>query len=156
MAEFLTRNERDELRASVSRPIAMQANPMTCRAITLLLDERDNLDRACQHMRNLCSKQSLEIEALGDMADAVECLREIGKLVGCDHVDDKDGRRQLVNCVDQSLSADTAELESLRYFINKCEHFIDIESMSCKDSDEVINVVGEMIDEARGYNTQGT
>jgi hypothetical protein len=61
------------------------------------------LERERDQLRDLGSRQSREIENLRCMADAVEVLRDIGKVFGCDHVDDPDGRRQLVNCIDQEF-----------------------------------------------------
>lgn len=55
-----------------------------------------------------------EIESLHDMADAVERLREIGRATGCDHVDDPDGRAQLVNCVEQVIAAAEQERDQLK------------------------------------------
>jgi hypothetical protein len=66
------------------------------------------LERENQYLRKLVSRQRDEIQNLDDMADAVECLRGIGKLVGCGHVDDPDGRRQLVNCVERALNGESA------------------------------------------------
>lgn len=61
---------------------------------------REQVDRLQQFGR----KQRDEIENLTHLADAVECLRDIGKATGCNHVDDPDGRRQLVNCVEQEFT----------------------------------------------------
>lgn len=68
-----------------------------------LLAELERLRRENEELQKLVSRQRSEIEDLADMADSVECLRDIGNLIGCDHVNDRDGRRQLVNCVEQSL-----------------------------------------------------
>lgn len=54
-------------------------------------------------LRDLGVRQRSEIEELNSMADAVEVLRDIGKTTGCGHVDDPDGRRQLVNCVESTI-----------------------------------------------------
>lgn len=58
-----------------------------------------------QRLRELCRKQQSEIEDLTGFADAVDVLHDIGKLIGCDHVDSPDERRQLVNCVEHELDA---------------------------------------------------
>lgn len=68
------------------------------------------VERERERLRSLASKQSDEIQNLSDMADAVECLRDIGKQTGCDHVDGPDGRRQLVNCVEQVIAALESQL----------------------------------------------
>lgn len=66
-------------------------------------DEIAALKSENNQLRLLCHKQQDEIETLNEYADAVECLRDIGKVIGCDHVDCRDGRRKLVNCVEQEF-----------------------------------------------------
>lgn len=63
----------------------------------------NELTAELNRLRALCRKQQDEIESLRDMADSVEVLRDIGKLIGCGHVEGQDERRQLVNCVEQEL-----------------------------------------------------
>jgi hypothetical protein len=60
--------------------------------------------REIEQLRDLGNRQSREIENLRDLADAVEVLRDIGRVFGCGHVDDPDGRRQLVTCIDQEFA----------------------------------------------------
>lgn len=72
-------------------------------------------------LRRLCQRQQDEIGELNGMADAVERLRDIGRVVGCDHVDDPDGRRQLVNCVDQEFARLQADLDPER---RKRQHYV--------------------------------
>lgn len=72
------------------------------------------LERQEKYLREACSRQATEIENIGYMADAVERLRDIGNVTGCDHVDSSGGRRQLVNCVEQVLTAAEAENARLR------------------------------------------
>ncbi len=60
---------------------------------------REELEIENTHLRRLCIRQRQEIDDLLCMADAVECLREIGRKIGCGHVYDSDGRRRLVSCV---------------------------------------------------------
>lgn len=64
----------------------------------------ENLKREVHLLRQIGRRQHEEIETLRGCADAVEVLRDIGKMIGCGHVDDPDGRRQLVNCVEQELN----------------------------------------------------
>lgn len=66
-------------------------------------DEIAHLKEENNRLRLLCNKQQDEISTLNEFADAVEVLREIGKLTGCDHFDCRDSRRQLVNCVEQTI-----------------------------------------------------
>jgi hypothetical protein len=61
-------------------------------------------DAEIQRLRELSSKQQLAIEDLQDMSDAVERLRDIGRVIGCDHVDDPDGRLNLVRCVETTIA----------------------------------------------------
>lgn len=65
-------------------------------------------------LRQLCSKQQSVIEDLNGMADAVEVLRDIGRVVGCGHVDGPDERSQLVNCVEQAF-------EKLQHELSECQ-----------------------------------
>lgn len=62
-----------------------------------------NLFDEVKLLRDLGVRQRSEIEELNSMADSVEALRDIGKVVGCDHVDDPDGRSKLVNCVESTI-----------------------------------------------------
>lgn len=55
MDNTLTDEECSELRASVSLTAAMIANPVTCRAINLLLDEREHLKAELEGARNTSS-----------------------------------------------------------------------------------------------------
>lgn len=66
-----------------------------------------------ERMLSFNRKQQDEIETLNGLADAVEALRDIGKVTGCDHIDGPDGRRQLVNCVEQTIEA--LRLDVLKY-----------------------------------------
>jgi hypothetical protein len=68
---------------------------------------RSEVDRLIQ----LGRKQAEEIERLNDMVDAVEVLRDIGNVIGCDHVDGPDERRQLVNCLEQEFARVNYELD---------------------------------------------
>lgn len=70
--------------------------------------------RECDRLRQLCKMQQQEIENLRGMADAVEVLRDIGKVFGCGHVDDPDGRRQLTNCIEQEFSRVRNECDLLQ------------------------------------------
>lgn len=74
-------------------------------ALATALADHEATKRHVKQLEDFVSRQRHEIENLGYMADAVERLREIGKATGCDHVDDSDGRRQLVNCVEQVIDA---------------------------------------------------
>lgn len=69
----------------------------------------------CNMLRGMCSRQREEIENLSGMADAVERLRDIGRATGCDHVDDPDGRRCLVNCVETTISELEERIGKLDY-----------------------------------------
>lgn len=66
-----------------------------------------------ERLLHLCNRQQYEIQSLTEMADAVDALRDIGRQTGCDHVDGPDGRRQLVNCVEQTI--DALRLDVLKY-----------------------------------------
>ncbi len=67
------------------------------------------VSRENERLRRLCSQQQTAIEDLNDMADAVERLRDIARVIGCDHVDGPDGRLALVRCVDASFADLEAE-----------------------------------------------
>lgn len=69
----------------------------------MYLSEHPADDGEIDRLRAFCRKQQEEIETLIGYADAVERLRDIGTVTGCDHVDSPDGRRQLVNCVEQLM-----------------------------------------------------
>ena len=77
-------------------------------------DEIAHLKEENNRLRLLCNKQQDEIVTLNEYADAVDALRDIGKVIGCDHVDGPDGRRQLVNCVEQVFNNETATNDRLR------------------------------------------
>ncbi len=50
------------------------------------------------------AERLLEAEALlTDHADVWERLRDIGRLIGCDHAEGPDGRLNLLRCVEQTL-----------------------------------------------------
>lgn len=68
-----------------------------------LANENAQLREECSRLRSLASKQAEEIAGLSSVVDAVEILRDIGRITGCGHVDDPDGRRKLVNCVEQTI-----------------------------------------------------
>lgn len=68
-----------------------------------LASENAQLREECSRLRSLASKQADEIGNLNSLADAVEVLRDIGRVTGCGHVDDPDGRRKLVDCVEQTI-----------------------------------------------------
>ena len=93
-------------------PPEQHGKPIACTQCWNALSE---LHRASQaendRLRQLGIKQQDEIETLNGYADAVESLREIGKATGCGHVDDPDGRRQLVNCVTQTIDRLEMELQ---------------------------------------------
>lgn len=65
-------------------------------------------------LRQWSNRQHDEIETLNGYADSVEALRDIGNVIGCGHVDDCDGRRQLVNCVEQEFQRLESEAAQLR------------------------------------------
>lgn len=70
-----------------------------CNAAKCIRDLHDEV----KLLRDLGVRQRAEIEELNSMQDAVERLRDIGKVVGCDHVDDPDGRLSLINCVESTI-----------------------------------------------------
>ncbi len=39
-----------------------------------------------------------------DRADCLDRLREAGRLIGCDHAEDPDGRQNLVGCLERALN----------------------------------------------------
>jgi hypothetical protein len=49
-------------------------------------------------------------ELITDQADVLDCLREIGKLLGSENVQTSDGRQNLVRSVVQSLARDATGL----------------------------------------------
>jgi hypothetical protein len=57
-------------------------------------------------LRSRCRRAE---EVRDDLQDAVECLRRVGELIGCDHVEGRDERAALVRCV-------TVEIRRLRDF----------------------------------------
>lgn len=50
--------------------------------------------------------------------DSKECLLSIGRVIGCNHVDDPDGRRALVLCVEQTLTAVREERDAAEAVAN--------------------------------------
>lgn len=90
----------------MSRPVGMDE--------TFEPVSEDGWKREAERLRAFCNRQRDEIETLNGYADAVEALRDIGKVTGCNHVDDPDGRRQLVNCVEQQFAKEHQDAERLR------------------------------------------
>lgn len=43
--------------------------------------------------------------AKGNLEHALVCLRRIGRVIGCNHVEDQDGREKLVQCVEDVFRA---------------------------------------------------
>jgi hypothetical protein len=86
-----------------------------------LLEACSALVRERNQLRTLASQQRDEIERLNCLADAVECLRDIGRQTGCDHVDDPDGRRKLVNCVEETIAKAEAERDEARRLLGEVE-----------------------------------
>jgi hypothetical protein len=84
-----------------------------------LLEACSALVRERNQLRTLASQQRDEIERLNCLADAVECLRDIGRQTGCDHVDDPDGRRKLVNCVEETIAKAEAERDEARRLLGE-------------------------------------
>ena len=112
--EPLTDDELDTLANST----LIGASPdLPARSVVELLSLRQQLvDVTAERdrLRQFARRQAEEIESLNDMADAVEVLRDIGKVIGCGHVDGPDERRQLVNCIEQEFTRVTAERDRLR------------------------------------------
>lgn len=79
----------------------------------------DNWEAEAECLRQFCSRQQEEIENLRGMADAVEVLRDIGKVFGCGHVDDPDGRRQLCNCIEQEFDKLNSLLGDSAFYIRR-------------------------------------
>ena len=75
--------------------------------------EIESLIGEIDQLRQFSRRQAEEIENLNGMADAVEVLRDIGKVFGCGHVDDPDGRRQLTNCIEQEFDRLRAALAKI-------------------------------------------
>ena len=70
-----------------------------------------------RHVTCLNSQVSVlsdELRKSEDLEDARERLRDIGKVIGCDHVDDDGGRLRLVHCVEETFAERDAEIERLR------------------------------------------
>lgn len=49
-----------------------------------------------------------------DLADAVECLRRLGEISGCDHVQGRDDRVRQVRCIEETFDRLKAELAQAR------------------------------------------
>lgn len=89
-----------------------------------MVDVRRMVDELLEHAGQEASGRKLAEEVverqrkviidLESYEDAVECLRDIGRQTGCDHVDDPDGRQQLVNCVEQVIDAASQRAAELR------------------------------------------
>jgi hypothetical protein len=63
-------------------------------------------NREVESLRRIDRQRCEELDELREMSDAVERLRDVGKVIGCDHVDSADGRLALVKCVEECF-ADT-------------------------------------------------
>lgn len=83
-------------------------------SVERMRQDRESLRSEIDRMRQFARRQAEEIESLNGMADAVEVLRDIGKVFGCGHVDGPDERRQLVNCIEQEFARVNADVERLR------------------------------------------
>lgn len=86
--------------------------------------ERTDWEVEAGRLRELASRVSREVESLGCLADAVEVLRDIGKVFGCGHVDDPDGRRQLVNCIDQEFQRVNDAHEACKLLLREARSLI--------------------------------
>lgn len=90
------------------------ANKRLVAEVRRLQDEVARWENEAERLRQFSSRQHEEIETLNSYADAVEVLRDIGNVIGCGHIDDPDGRRQLVNCVEQEWQRMESDLSQLR------------------------------------------
>lgn len=64
----------------------------------IVVDKAKESIRAKEQLENLAELQK-------DRAEMAQVIREIGKLVGCSHTEDSDGRQKLVSCVEETLLA---------------------------------------------------
>jgi hypothetical protein len=102
VARDITQEQANELQ-DILRTLTASGTALVTSARELR-DRWEDATRERDQLRTLASQQRDEIERLNCLADAVECLRDIGKQTGCNHVDDPDGRRKLVNCVEEVIA----------------------------------------------------
>lgn len=100
--------------------------------------------RAYEAVRELGNRQSREIENLRDMADAVGVLRDIGSVFGCDHVDDPDGRRQLVNCIEQEFQRVNNERDGEAAIVDRVWKALGISAMAEANGKAIDQIVREI------------
>jgi hypothetical protein len=129
VARDITQEQANELQ-DILRTLTASGTALVTSARELR-DRWEDATRERDQLRTLASQQRDEIERLNCLADAVECLRDIGRQTGCDHVDDPDGRRKLVNCVEEVIAKAAAERDRLRDRLQKIEDVVLAARLSC-------------------------
>jgi hypothetical protein len=117
VARDITQEQANELQ-DILRTLTASGTALVTSARELR-DRWEEATRERDQLRTLASQQRDEIERLNCLADAVECLRDIGRQTGCDHVDDPDGRRKLVNCVEETIAKAEAERDEARRLLGE-------------------------------------
>lgn len=96
--EFEVRENTNEFVYSISRVLCEVTRPKTytvdmCRLIVEEVKEARRNKEALEKAKEVEQERN----------EMLARLREIGNLVGCNHVEDQDGRAKLVGCVDEVL-----------------------------------------------------